>query len=120
MKPEIVKSKYPHAYEQLQNYIVKMVKTQGVTDAVLAAFPIDQVITMTMMNIQGLRSLYDFFDDYQIHMFPMGSVDWLFKIVDPRSNHDNSENETRYPTRGQAEEAGFEMCFRLLEQKLSI
>jgi hypothetical protein len=65
------------------------------------------------------RSIVDFFDSYQIHMWVMGSATWQFKIIDPQTNHNNSENTTEYNTRKEAENMGYIAAFAILEEKLT-
>lgn len=116
MNLEIIKNKFPKAFGVMKTWAQKqIVGTLGLPSELASAIP-DEALLPSLVNS---RSLYDFFDMYQIHMFPMGSTTWIFRIVDPQTNHNNSENNTEYNTRKESEDAGFTVCFSILEEKLS-
>lgn len=116
MNIEIIKSKFPLAFAKVKVWSKYQIIKQGIAKEIVNNFT-DETIEQFLPAIIASRALYDFFDDYNIHMFPMGSIEWQFKVVDP-ANHNNFANEEKYPTRILAEDAGFSLCFSELENKL--
>lgn len=125
MNIEIIKEKYPKSYNKLGKWLDNQLNSayskledNEVNKALKETITNELIINLTLSSPQTQRNLYDFFDFYSIHMFVMGSIEWQFKIIGP-ANHNNKENEQKYPNRILAEEAGYFMAFSELENKLS-
>lgn len=121
MNIEIIKSKYPKGYDQLRKYITSLISKE-VTSEVLAAFPMDTAIQMTFSNSQSIRSLWDFFDAYEIYMTISYKDKYWHTSIDNKmiSPDGTAIYKPTYKIRIEAEEIGFTKCFEILEKKLNL
>lgn len=114
MNKNIIEQKYPKAYQLMRNWIIDIVKKQGIKEEILAKFPID--VTISGILSINVRQLYDFFDKYEILMIiNLDNNKWRFIICETHIILD----QTNYNSRIEAEQLAFEKCFELLEKKLS-
>ncbi len=122
MDGKIIKSKYPKAYQFLSDWVLEEVKKTNVPKEVLETFPIEKAINGMISNSNGIRSLFDFFDHYEIYFHVAHGWNGDVSIKDQTwfcSINDDEIDETIFhSSRLKAEEVGFTRCFELLNEKL--
>lgn len=115
MNVEILKSKYPKSFEKLKEWSIKQIKSSGLSADILSSFPIDIAVSALFRTPQTRRTLYDFFDSYDVIMqCSYDAISKKFGFNVNRSTIVYSEKE-----RTDAEETGFTICFSELEKLLS-
>lgn len=128
MKTEQIESLYkecPAAMTAVEDYLDNHMKSTPEAikemDALKEQFGTDKKTATRIFMVMGERFLYEFFDEKNIYIsigvyYPLGEGSGLVFVPDVLGDY-HKEGKT-FPTRAEAEAAGFEIAFRLLEEKL--
>lgn len=117
---------YPKAHKELKIFLrnllnvwVKQAVNEDINDQELTEEYLDQIVD-TLTGSQP-RLLYDFLDEKFIYLQPhlmeqlAPEKGWGFELSTPNAS---SDELVEYPTRKEAEAAGFEQAFKILERLL--
>lgn len=114
MNLEIIKTKYPKAYEKLVVWSKpQLTATLGIAPELAEQFT-SETLEIMLPAIAQSRALFDFFDLYNIFLNIQVVMD-----SDWRWNIGGTDSTIVFGNRRAAESDGFEWCFKTLEKKLS-
>lgn len=111
---ELIKTRYPKAFDKMKIWGKDMLtKSVGLPITMADSFP-DELLLPSLVNS---RALFDFFDNYDIWMYPYLNESWWDYII--KTKEDVFDSTAGLKTRREVEYLGFEKCFKILEKKLT-